>query len=82
MAYKPKEASASCSLDSIRQPNTARGARQDVGLILRWRIKLLYCLDSEALIIAGCWSLWLLMGGILIWLMSYCWYWGLLPVLP
>lgn len=70
------------SSESIGQPYTVRGARQNLGLVLRWRLKLRYFLDSEALIIAGCWSFWLFMGGILIWLVSYCCYWGLVPRLP
>ena len=31
----------------------------------------------SALIIVGFWGFGLFMGGILIWLLSYCWYWGL-----
>jgi hypothetical protein len=67
--------------EAIESPYEEDGIRQDTRLILRWRVKLRCFLDSEALIIVGCWSFWLLMGGIMIWLMSYCWYWGLVPSL-
>ena len=67
--------------ESVGQPYTVGDMRQNLGLILRWRLKLRYFLDSESLIIAGFWSFWLFMGGILIWLVGYCWYWGLVPSL-
>jgi len=62
-----------------RRPYTVRGTSHGLGLIPRLRLKLRYFLDSEALIIAGCWGFWVFMGAILIWLVSYCLYWGLVP---
>ena len=77
MVYETGEKSPNRGSESIGHPYAFRSSRRDLGLILRWRVRLRNLLDSEALIIVGFWGFGLFMGGILIWLLSYCWYWGL-----
>ena len=75
--YETRGKSPNRGPESIGHPYAFGGTRRNLGLVLRWRLRLRSFLDSEALIIVGFWGFWLFMGGILIWLLSYCWYWGL-----